>query len=222
MSIPDAFCGNCISGWLYGDWHGLKECPCRTRGGINRQLDRIPLEYRDLRIEDIKPDRKRHPQQPMIWRAVKSNPGGCYLICGPSGAGKSAVMWALYRWATLSGRPAIAMSLADLIEDYRRAEIAPYEDDYVPALSLSNLQAGGARWFIGIDDFHLARATRFAGETTYRLMNMIYSNQHQLVITSRRDKDDLERHWDKAGEGRGVEIMRRVLEIKEATYLPMF
>jgi hypothetical protein len=119
-------------------------------------------------IENITPDRTRHPKQALVWRAVKENPDGCYLICGPSGAGKSAVMWALYRWAVLSSRPAVAMSLAELIEDYRQAEIAPYEDEYVPALPLSSLQAGDDRWFIGIDDFHIAKPTRFAGEATYR------------------------------------------------------
>jgi hypothetical protein len=218
----DPYCGECYSGWIFGDWHGLKQCPCRIRSNIRRQLERIPPEYRHLHLENITPDRKRHPKQALVWRAVKENPDGCYLICGPSGAGKSAVMWALYRWAVLSSRPAVAMSLAELIEDYRQAEIAAYEDEYVPALPLSSLQAGDDRWFIGIDDFHIAKPTRFAGEATYRLLNAIYSYQHQLVVTSQCDKQGLQQHWNEAGEGRGIEIMRRVLEIKGATYLTMF
>jgi len=51
---------------------------------------------------------------------VKKHPDLCYLLCGRPDAGKSAFMWALYAYAVERNRPAIAISLPELIEDFRQ------------------------------------------------------------------------------------------------------
>jgi hypothetical protein len=58
----------------------------------------------------------------------------------------------------------VAVSLANLLGDYRRAELAKYEDEYVPLISPASLATRSDRWFVGLDDFHFGRPTRFAGE----------------------------------------------------------
>ncbi len=210
------------TGWVLIEGKGVKECGCRIRAKTIRKLERIPPEYEHLRIESVAPDLKRHPRQSFVWQTVKKHPDLCYLLCGQPGAGKSAVLWALYARAAEQNRPAVAMSLSALIEDFRRAETACYEDEYLPELHPSKLQTRSDRWFVGIDDFHIGRPTRFAGEMIYRLLDAAYSYRHQLVVTARLDRRKLERHWAEAGAGYGQAIMRRVLEIDGAMYLTLF
>ena len=92
----------------------------------------------------------------------------------------------------------------------------------MPELHPSKLQTRSDRWFVGIDDFHIGRPTRFAGEMIYRLLDAAYSYRHQLVVTAQLDRRKLEQHWAEAGVGYGQAIMRRVLEINGATYLTLF
>jgi hypothetical protein len=223
IASTDNFACHCEgTGWILIEGKGAKECGCRIRAKIIRKLERIPPEYERLRIESAAPDLKRHPRQSFVWQTVKKHPDLCYLLCGQPGAGKSAVLWALYAHAAEQNRPAVAMSLSELIEDFRRAETASYGDEYMPKLHPSKLQTRSDRWFVGIDDFHVGRPTRFAGEMIYRLLDAAYSYRHQLVVTAQLDRRKLEQHWAEAGVGYGQAIMRRVLEINGATYLTLF
>jgi ABC-type multidrug transport system fused ATPase/permease subunit len=125
-------CSECRDlGWLFIDGHGVKECMCRVQARIARRLERIAPECGGLRLEVVTPDLNRHPRQALIWKTVRNNPDG-HLICGRSGAGKTTILQALYSRAVLLDRPAVAVSLANLLGDYRRAELAKYEDEYVP------------------------------------------------------------------------------------------
>lgn len=209
------------TGWVVVEGKGAHECGCRVRAKTIRKLERIPPEYEHLRLECVAPNLKHHPNQAYVWQTVKRHPDRCYLISGRAGTGKSAVMWALYAHAVEQGHPAVAKSLCELIEDFRRAKIADYRNEHLPELHPSKLQTRSDRWFVGIDDFHLAWPTRFAGEMIYRLLDAAYSYRHQLVVTSQLDPRELERHWAVAGGGYGEAIMRRVLEIHGATYLTL-
>lgn len=209
------------TGWVVVEGKGAQQCGCRIRAKTIRKLERIPPEYEHLRLESVTPDLKRHPQQPFVWQTVKKHPDQCYLICGQPGTGKSAVMWALYAYAVEQGRPAVVMPLSELIENFRRAGAASYRNEHLPELYPSKLQTRSDRWFVGIDDFHVGRPTRFAGEIIYRLLDTAYSYRHQLVITSQLDRRRLEWHWAEAGDGYGKAIMRRVSEIQSATYLTL-
>jgi predicted ATPase len=216
-------CNECHDvGWLFIDGHGVKECKCRLQARIASRLERIAPEYAGFRLEEVRPDLKRHPRQALIWKTVRDNPNGCYLICGRSGVGKTTILQALYARAVLLDRPAVAVSLANLLGDYRRAELAKYEDDYLPLISPASLATRSDRWFVGLDDFHFGRPTRFAGEMIYRLLENVYAYRHQLVVTSQVDKEKLEQHWAEAGSGYGAAIMRRVSEIDGAVCLSMF
>jgi hypothetical protein len=135
---------------------------------------------------------------------------------------KTTILQALYARAVLLDRPAVAVSLANLLGDYRRAELAKYEDEYVPLLSPESLETRSDRWFVGLDNFHFGRPTRFAGEMIYRLLENAYAYRHQLVVTSQVDKEKREQHWAEAGAGYGAAIMRRVSEIEGAVCLSMF
>jgi hypothetical protein len=53
----------------------------------------------------------------------------------------------LYARAVLLDRPAVAVSFANLIDDYRRAELAKYKDEYVPVITPTNLATRSDMWF---------------------------------------------------------------------------
>jgi hypothetical protein len=201
----------------------VKEPRCRIQARTTRKLSRIPPEYEHLRLESVAPDVTRHPGQPVVWRAVRSRPESSYPICGGSGAGKTAVLWGPYHNAVERRRPAVAFfSLAELLEDYKRAKTARHEDGYAPELHPSELQTRSGRWFVGIDDFHIGRPSRFAGEMIYRLVDAAYTYRRQLVITSQIDRGGIERRWAEAGAGYGEAILRRVLGPEGAGCLTLY
>lgn len=214
-------CDKCDDlGWDLTNALGVRECSCRVQARIRRKLRRVPPEYEGICLEEIMPDLKRHPEQAFVWETVKNNPDSCYLVCGRSGSGKTTILQSLYTRAILLDRPAVAISLVKLAEDYRQA--AKDKNGYELVLSPVSLETKRERWFVGLDDFHICRPTQFAGEMIFWLLDTVYSYRHQLVVTSQLDKNGLRRHWSKAGEGIGPAIMRRVLEIDGAIQLNMF
>jgi hypothetical protein len=93
------------------------------------------------------------------------------------------------------------MSLSEWIEDFRRAETTRCGNEYSPELHPSKLQTRSDRWFVGIDDFHIGRPTRFAGEMIYRLLDAAYSYRHQPAGATQLDRRKLEQHWAEACAG---------------------
>jgi DNA replication protein DnaC len=210
------------TGWRLIEGAGVRECQCRLDAKLERKLASIPTEYERLRLEEIRPNLHRHPKQAFFWRTIQAHPDRSYLICGRPGAGKSAAMWALYARAVEQRRPVAAISLAELVDEYKRAEISRIDEGVEPRIAPADLKTKRERWFVGIDDFHIGRPTRFTGEMVYRLLDAVYSYRHQLVITSQLDKRKLEERWAEAGEGYGGAILRRILEIADFSYLTLF
>jgi hypothetical protein len=220
-SIKDRWtplCGECHDlGWVPINGRGAKKCQCRARA----RLEQIPPLYEGLRLEKLTPDLSRHPQQGMVLETVRNNPDACFLICGRTGAGKTTIMQSLHARAILLNRPAVAISLIKLVEDYRRAELARLEDPYVPALPPTSLETREARWLIGLDDFDSCEPTAFIAKKIFWLLDTVRSYRHQLIVVSQSNKNGLERHWGRAGK-LGPAIMERTLKLDGLIYLEMF
>ena len=166
---------------------GVKECGCRIRAKAIRKLERIPPEYEHLRIESVAPDSKRHPMQDFVWQTVKKHPDQCYLIRGQPGAEKSAELWALYARAAEQNRPAVAMSLSEWIEDFRRAETTRCGNEYLPELHPSKLQTGSDRWFVGPGVLRIP-----AGSQAHRCSRPLFPGQYVVHVPEmRRDRQNL-------------------------------
>jgi DNA replication protein DnaC len=198
---------------------GAKQCDCLQAKLRVRLLDRIPAEYRGFDLATIRPDTNRHEGQASLVPALQSAADTSILLCGRVGCGKSLFGWLLYKRAVEDGRPAIAAPLAELMSEYRRYECG---DDKLPSVLSADLRSDKRRWLIFLDEFDKARATEFATEQLFLLMDAIYAGHHQLVVTSNLSKDDLRAHWSKASEQYGVSIMRRLLELDGMARKEMF
>jgi DNA replication protein DnaC len=63
-----------------------------------------------------------------------------------------------------------------------------------------------------IDEIEKARATEFAAESLFALVDNCYRYKHQLVITSNLGVQRLKDHWDRLDGTYGKSIVRRLLD----------
>ena len=199
--------------------HGAKRCECLEVKLRIRLLERIPLEYRGFDLAAIEPDTARHPGQVGLVAHLKANPERSLFLAGKVGCGKSLFGWLLYKQAVESSRPAVAAPLAELMAEYRRFECG---EEKPPSVISTDLRSDRRRWLIFLDEFDKARASEFATEQLFLLMDAIYAGRHQLIVTSNIAKDALREHWSKASEQYGVSIMRRMLELDGMARKEMF
>lgn len=205
-------------GWVETD-RGYKQCECLRAKQRQRLLDRIPPEYRGLDLATIQPDLSRHEGQASLIAALRNDPDMSLILSGRVGCGKSMIGWLLYKRAIEQERPAVAIPLAELLGQFRRYECG---SETLPVITSDTLRDSSRRWFIFLDEFDKARVSEFAGEQLFLLMDAIYTYRHQLVVTANVDKDGLREHWSRNGEGYGVSVMRRLLELEGMRLKEMF
>lgn len=203
---------------------GWDQCECVKSQNRRRKLERIPPEYRLLSLATIRPRPELHEKQDNLIPILQAEPHASYLLSGKNGCGKSLAGWLLYRKAVEDGRPVAAMPVASLLAEYRACE---RDATRLPSVHPEDLrQRSGEtlkdRWFIFLDEFDKARASEFAGEMLFLLMDAIYSYRHQLVVTTNLKTKDLQAHWARSGDTYGPSIMRRVLELDGLIEADMF
>jgi DNA replication protein DnaC len=199
--------------------HGAKRCECLEARLRTQLLASIPAEYRAFDLATIKPDTNRHPGQASLIPKLHAYPEASLLLCGKVGCGKSLFGWLLYKHAVECGRPAVAAPLAELMAEYRRYECG---GDKLPSVMSADLRSDKRRWLIFLDEFDKARASEFAAEELFLLMDAVYAGRHQLIVASNLTKDELRAHWSQASEQYGVSIMRRLLELDGMARKEMF
>jgi DNA replication protein DnaC len=199
--------------------NGAKRCECLEAKLRARLLERIPAEYRAFDLATVKADPSRHEGQASLVPALQAKPDMSVLLCGRVGCGKSLFGWLLYKRAVETGRPAVAAPLAELMAEFRRYECG---DERPPSVISADLRSDRRRWLIFLDEFDKARASEFATEQLFLLMDAIYAGRHQLVVTSNLCKDELRAHWSKVSQQYGVSIMRRLLELEGMARKEMF
>lgn len=205
-------------GWIV-TIRGAKRCDCLEAKLRTQLLERIPAEYRAFDLATIQPDISRHPDQASLVPALQADPSVSIFLAGRVGCGKSLFGWLLYKRAIEDGRPAVAAPLAELMSEFRRYECG---DEKLPRIMSGDLREDRRRWLIFLDEFDKARASEFATEQLFLLLDSIYAGRHQLVVTSNIGKDELRAHWSKASEQYGVSIMRRLLELDGMARKEMF
>ncbi|MGE0131896.1 MAG: ATP-binding protein [Blastocatellales bacterium] len=217
---PQFNCAECEDrGWVFA-LRGVKECECKKSRYRSSKLSVIPAEYEHLRLEMMAP--QKHPKQTALLSVLRNDPYKSLVMLGPHGTGKTAIGFVLYRRAVEENRPAVYVTLANLLEDLK---IAEYKDDHVPCISASALSSGAkdaARWLLFVDDFNAGRATPFTGEALLRILNEAYQWHHQIVITAHCSMRHLRGHWEKAGEGYGGSIIRRIEQAHNSLVVDFF
>lgn len=197
----------------------MKPCKCLSDWRRDLKLARIPPRYRKQTLESINPLEAAHPKQRDLIPVLRERPGASFLLFGRNGSGKSLLGWALYRHAVGEGRPVAACSVADLLMQYRTFE---FDREQVPVVNAETLRCSEDRYFVFLDEFEKSRPTEFAAESLFRLLDAVYCNHHQLVITTNLTPKQLQEHWAGASEYYGGSIMRRLFELQDSISVEMF
>jgi DNA replication protein DnaC len=217
-------CSHCRDlGWELTD-QGAK--PCRHIEAVRRarRLAALPEEYRGFSLETIAPLPEKHPnyhtKQAEAIAQMQANPYLSYLLCGTYGTGKTLYGNLLYRRALEEERPAISLTLSELLHQYRQWATGGAE----PSLSAELVRRHRARLFVLIDEFGktAGRVTEFASGSLHTLVQACYEHHTQLVITANKNKNELQRFWSQADPEYGPAIMRKVLQKQGAFLIEMF
>ena len=129
------------------------------------------------------------------------------------------VGWLLFKRAIEQGRPAVFLSMPELLREFREWEMDSVK---YPSIDASTLRETKSRWFIGIDEAEKARPSEFASEVLCDLLDAVYSHRHQLVMTSNFSASALKERWSRQSPVYGTSIMRRVLELDGLIEVEMF
>lgn len=194
---------------------GARKCTCRIVRTRDKLLAKIPPRFRDVRLEYLVPDKERHRKQATLFAFAKANPEVNYFLAGDAGTGKTMLMWALYAYAVELGKRVVrAITLAELLDQYRafiRDSIAGATPKF-PLIGAEDLRSSDRKYAIFLDDIDKAKPTEYAAEETFKLVNAIYEEEHQLVVTTNKPSWSLIRHFNRADEDYGEPIIRRMLE----------
>jgi DNA replication protein DnaC len=158
-----------------------------------------------------------HHKHGELIALMNYNPYLSYLLLGTFGKGKTTFAYCLYRRALEEGRPAIALTLAELLKQMR-------DFDTPCIVKLDEIRRNQERQFLLIDEFGDAggRVTDFASASLRELISACEESNTQLVITANKDETELEAYWSQADPERGAAIMRKLKQKKGAKLVEMF
>lgn len=187
-------------GWVFTDYNTVKECECglieQQRQDSKLRFASIPENYKNVRLSDLS-TKYYNKDNKQIFRAIASFTTW-YLenLEENIDSGKGIFLWSETKG---SGKTMLAAALAnELINKYRRFvkfatsldildEIkATYEKDSEENESklLNDLVTAE---FLVIDDFGTERASDWAGEKFYQIVNKRYVNKKVTFFTSNYD-----------------------------------
>lgn len=199
---------------------GAARCRCLKRSIARKALSVIPrAQFGRPKLSRLKPDPSRHPKQPQVSALLKSAPDDSYVICGDNGVSKTHMGWALYRRAVERRRAAKACLLAELLEEFKEWELKSHEERLLaqrdgvggrPMILPDDLKTDKRRYTLFLDEFEKARATEFSCEQLFKLLNAARDFDHQLIITSNKEWDELRARWSRIDEVYGNSIMKRL------------
>lgn len=199
-----------------------RKCVCVVRRIQSQKLSVIPPAFKSANLENLQPDEKRHPKQPVLIDAIRGNPEGSYFLAGRFGTGKTYLMWALYRHAVLAGKRTVICTLSELIGEYKRfiQQSSSGQQLQYPRVGAEDLRQQHTRYSIFLDDVDKARPTEYVAEQLFELVDAIYAFGHQIVVTTNLTAAALAQHFERADERYGGAIVRRITE--GATSAEMF
>lgn len=223
-------CTDCADlGWIVEPGRGARACSCRERKRTAERLAALNRRYArfaEFDLYGLRPRADLHSKQAALIPAVQADPGRSWLMFGGTGSGKTLIGYCLAKLAIEQGRPVVAVTLAELLEQYR-AQARGAEQ--LPVVDGEALREGKGRYLIFIDEIDKARPTEFAAEKFFQLANAIYDTGQQVVIASNLDKGALVGHWERASGGEsgdgsqyGAPILRRLAEVENCAEVNLF
>jgi DNA replication protein DnaC len=179
----------------------------------------IPPKFQEAELATIKPIVEKHVKQKLLLETVKNKPFESYMLLGKNGVGKTWFGYALFKNAALNGRRAVAMSMVQLMNEFKRVEMHD-TDDWKPQVTPEDLSQNHTKWTIYVDEIEKTRITEFTVEKFFDLVNAASSFGHQIIITSNMNEAKLRKHFSEIDPVYGDSIMRRLKE--NATLIEMF
>jgi len=173
------------------DFGKIVECQCgivaARRSNIYRAASRIPEEYANLDLSTY-PDRRIASDVLDWWH---EQPSPWLILAGDLGVGKTGLAIGLIKKALSEGRASLYRPFVELLSDIRatyrsRDASEPDEADLVRALKSAEVLA--------LDDVGAARATGWAQERLYEILNHRYNERRRTIVTTNLSPADLEDH----------------------------
>lgn len=183
-------------------------CICARRKRYRALIARIPPNFGNPKLSRLRARPDLHTKQTKLIAFIKSHPDESFVFCGANGCGKSHFGWALYRNAVSQGRGVLASNVSDLLEQFRKRELGTGLE--ATSLELSYLRRSGSRWFLFLDEIEKARPSEFASEMLFKLLDTAKSFQHQLIVTSNMNINELRLHWGRKDQIWGESIVARL------------
>jgi DNA replication protein DnaC len=212
-------------GWVEG-----RRCECSIRRRIAEKIAKLNRRYAKfahLDLMSLVADSDRHGSQPDLIPKIQANPEASLVMFGETGTGKTMLGYVMAKYAIEQGRPVVAITLSELLDQYRAVFRNP---ESLPIVDAETLREADGRFLVFIDEADKARPTAFAGEKFFHLVNAASETEQQVVLTSNKTKPALMAHWERAGQGEGDEeyssygepIMRRLCELPGAIEVSFF
>jgi hypothetical protein len=172
----------------------IRDCVCFLR----KRLREIPCEYREVTLMALSPQRDSEKEKDVI-NEIQKNPFGSYVFATKSEAHK-CFAWALWRNALESRRRSVAVQLHELLLAYKSGE---------SSLIPETLQQKHTRYSILLE-VGKVKLTDYTGRRLFEFLKAARDYDHQLIILTEVDYEDLKKHFDKEDEVWGRLIVREL------------
>jgi DNA replication protein DnaC len=177
-----------------------------------RKLSQIPKRFANATFASYRPSRYKQPDGkvitlPIALKGFKRS----YFLAGDFGKGKTHLLVAQYRAFTEAGFfQTCFVRERELLEDL---QFQAYKEDYTPRLvSLKELERKDYVHFF-IDDLGKTKITEDRLNQLFYLIDVIYSKNFGLSLTTNYRIKELEERWELVDETNGGGIVRRLQDI---------
>lgn len=187
----------------------VERCECMRIEALAGLLRKVPLPYRDVRLEELRPSPNSFApigRQAKIIGGIQSQPRGSYFLLGPTGVGKTHLLWALYRWAIEHGAnrvypahmPTLALEWHDWVMGNNDRRPVVMREDILRDVDMGRVP------HVFLDEVDKAKASDFVRGRVHGLIDALtLCPRAQLVLASNMTREEF-------GEAWGGDVLRRI------------
>lgn len=165
-----------------GAW-GVTSCQCARDRAIQQKLAVVPNRFRDRTFAMYEPV---NPKQEKALQIILRDFTKSFYLYGPVGHGKTHLLYAQYMELVRIERSCMALSMAELIMELRRAEL---DSEYF--CRLRDRVRYADRFHLFLDDIDKFKATEFKFESLFDLFDTLYKRSLHLTATGNLSIDEL-------------------------------